>query len=144
MTQSDLARRIGVVGGERVSRWELGRSQPRPDLLVRMAEELDLRPGQLILAASSVPDLRALRLAAGLDAYEVVEAVHLSLPTYRKWEQGRWGRMPTTGTLATLARTFKVSRSEVEQAFHAARRQLEEQSSAPRTEHRQSFPPAQG
>ncbi|MEJ7833253.1 MAG: helix-turn-helix transcriptional regulator [Nocardioides sp.] len=126
LTQSELARRIGVVGGERVSRWELGRSQPRPDLLVRMAEELDLRPRQLVMPASSVPDLRALRLAAGLDAYEVVEAIHLSLPTYRKWEQGRWRRLPAKGTLATLARTFMVSLSEVERAFHAARRQLRE------------------
>lgn len=126
ITQSDLARLIGVVGGERVSRWEHGRSQPRPDLLVRLAEELDLQPRQLIRSASSVPDLRALRLGAGLEADEVVAAIHLSLPTYRKWEQGRWVRLPARSSLSTLARTFKVSLSEVDQAFHASRRQLQE------------------
>lgn len=123
-TQSQLARKVGVVGGERVSRWELGRSQPRPDLLVRLAEELDVRPRQLVRPASSIPDLRALRLAAGLDAYEVVEAIHLSLPTYRRWEQGQWKRLPAPGIIASLAEVFKASRAEVEEAFRSARSQM--------------------
>ena len=131
LTQSDLARKVGVVGGERVWRWEHGRSQPRPDLLVRLAEALDLNPRQLVRPASAVPDLRALRLAAGLDAYEVVLAIHLSLPTYRKWEQGRWRRLPDRTTLEALARTFKVSRAEVERAFRAAQNQLRERTEPP-------------
>lgn len=113
-----------MVGGERISRWELGRSQPRPDLLVRMAQELQVRPRELVLPASSVPDLRALRLAAGLDAYETAAAIHVSLPTYRKWEQGRWVRLPAARTLDSLARTFRVSPSEVDRAFQAAQSQL--------------------
>lgn len=123
LTQSDLARKIGVVGGERVSRWELGRSQPRPDLLVRMAQELGIRPRQLVSTAGSVPDLRALRLAAGLDAYEVANAVHLSLPTYRKWEQGRWGQLPPAATVTALAKTLRSSPAEVERAFRSARQE---------------------
>lgn len=126
LTQSDLARKIGVVGGERVSRWELGRSQPRPDLLVRMAQELGIRPRQLVSTAGSVPDLRALRLAAGLDAYEVARAVHLSLPTYRKWEQGRWGRLPTAATMTALAKAVRSSPAEVERAFESARDQFQQ------------------
>lgn len=121
ITQSELARRVGVVGGERVSRWELGRSQPRPDLLVRLAEELDVRPRQLVKPASQVPDLRALRLAAGLDAYEVVEAIHLSLPTYRRWEQGQWSRLPASSLIGSLAEALKASHAEVERAFRSAR-----------------------
>jgi transcriptional regulator with XRE-family HTH domain len=111
------------VGGERVSRWELGRSQPRPDLLVRMAEVLNLHPRQLVRPASSVPDLRALRLAAGLDAFEVVDAIHLSLPTYRRWERGQWSRLPSSNTMVALAQVLKATRSEVEQAFRSARDQ---------------------
>ena len=121
LTQSQLARRIGVAGGERVSRWELGADQPRPELLVKMAEVLDVRPRELIRFESSVPDLRALRLAAGLDAYEVATAIHMSLPTYRKWEQGRWRRLPAKGAIDALARTFKVPPAEVTRALNAAR-----------------------
>ncbi len=124
LTQSELARRIGVAGGERVSRWELGASQPRPDLLVKLAEVLELRPRELVSPESAIPDLRALRLAAGLDAYEVVAAIHMSLPTYRKWEQGRWSRLPTRAVLDALARVFAVSTAEVAKGFHAARHQL--------------------
>lgn len=131
LTQSDLARMIGVVGGERVSRWELGRSQPRPDLLKRMALELGIRPRQLVKPASAVPDLRALRLAAGLDAYEVVRAIHLSLPTYRKWEQGRWRKIPTVATMNALAKTLKSSPAEVERAFQASREQFRERQGTP-------------
>ena len=34
LTQHELARLVGAAGGERVSRWELGASVPRPDFLV--------------------------------------------------------------------------------------------------------------
>lgn len=127
ITQSDLAREIGVAGGERIWRYEHGLSQPRPDLLVRLAEVLHLNPRQLVRSASEVPDLRALRLAAGLEAKEVVAAIHMSLPTYRKWEQGRWRRLPDRSTIDALARTFEVSRAEVERAFRAAQNQLRQQ-----------------
>ncbi|WP_425577343.1 helix-turn-helix domain-containing protein [Nocardioides endophyticus] len=33
LTQHELARLVGVAGGERISRWELGASVPRPDFL---------------------------------------------------------------------------------------------------------------
>ena len=32
LTQHQLARLVGVAGGERVSRWELGTSEPRPEI----------------------------------------------------------------------------------------------------------------
>ena len=110
-----------MAGGERVSRWERGADQPRPELLVKMADVLDVGPRELIRLESSVPDLRALRLAAGLDAYEVARAIHLSLPTYRRWEQGRWRRLPTKGVIDALARTFKVPPADVTRALNAAR-----------------------
>ena len=124
ITQSELAREIDVAGGERIWRYEHGLSQPRPDLLVRLAEVLELSPRQLVRSASELPDLRALRLASGLDAYEVVAEIHVSLPTYRKWEQGRWRRLPDRSTIGALARTFNASRAEVERAFRAAQDQL--------------------
>ena len=65
-----------------------------------------------------------MRLAAGLDAYEVVEAIHLSLPTYRRWEQGQWVRLPAPRIIGSLAEALKASSAEVEQAFHSARGQM--------------------
>ena len=47
MTQSELARRLGVAGGERVSRWELGLSVPRSNTVVRAAEVLGVEVGDL-------------------------------------------------------------------------------------------------
>lgn len=127
ITQSELAREIGVAGGERIWRYEHGLAQPRPDLLVRLAEALHLNPRQLVRSASDVPDIRALRLAAGLDAYEVATAIHTSLPTYRKWEQGRWRRLPDRSTIHALARAFEVPRTEVEHAFRSAQNQHQHQ-----------------
>ena len=37
LTQHELARLVGAAGGERISRWELGTSVPRPDFLVKLA-----------------------------------------------------------------------------------------------------------
>ena len=48
----------------------------------------------------------------------------MSLPTYRKWEQGRWSRLPTRAVLDALARAFAVPTAEVAKGFHAARHQL--------------------
>jgi len=109
LTQHQLARLIGVAGGERVSRWELGTSEPRPDLLVRLAKALDLPALQLLDIVDEAPDLRALRFAAGLSAVEVAERVHVSKTTYQHWESGRWERMPERRNLQGLARALAVS-----------------------------------
>ncbi len=48
LTQHELARLVGAAGGERISRWELGTSSPRPDFLVRLANALDIPALRLI------------------------------------------------------------------------------------------------
>jgi transcriptional regulator with XRE-family HTH domain len=40
LTRPELARLVGVAGGERVSRWELGTSSPRPEILHQLARVL--------------------------------------------------------------------------------------------------------
>jgi transcriptional regulator with XRE-family HTH domain len=109
LTQHQLARLIGVAGGERVSRWELGTSEPRPDILVRLAKALDLPAVQLLDLGDDVPDLRALRLAAGLSAADVAARAHVSKPTYQRWEAGRWERLPSRQNIQGLARALRVS-----------------------------------
>ena len=50
LTQHDAARRVGVAGGERISRWELGTSEPRPSVLKRLAEVYGVGVDELLTA----------------------------------------------------------------------------------------------
>ena len=122
LTQHELARLVGAAGGERISRWELGTSSPRPDFLVRLAKALDIPTMRLIHLDGDVPDLRALRLQAGLTVPELAASVNVAVPTYYAWEQGRWTRLPERQSLEALARTLGESVEVVVAAFHEAQR----------------------
>jgi len=123
LTQHELARLVGAAGGERISRWELGTSSPRPDFLVRLAKALDIPTLRLIHLDGDVPDLRALRLQAGLTVPELATSVNVAVPTYYAWEQGRWTRLPAPRSLDALARALGASADAVVAAFHEAQRQ---------------------
>lgn len=122
LTQHELARIVGAAGGERISRWELGTSVPRPDFVVKLAKALDIPTLRLIHLDGDVPDLRALRLQAGLTAPELAAAVQVAVPTYYAWEQGRWTRLPAPASLEALARACGESVEAVVVAFHEAQR----------------------
>lgn len=121
LTQHQLARLVGVAGGERISRWELGASEPRPDIVVRLAKALDLPALQLLEIVDEVPDLRALRFAAGLSAVEVAARVHVSKTTFQHWESGRWERMPERRNLQALALALSVGVRETVAALERSR-----------------------
>lgn len=123
LTQHELARLVGAAGGERISRWELGTSSPRPDFLVRLAQALDIPTLRLIQMDGEVPDLRALRLQAGLTAQKLAMAVKVAVPTYYAWEQGRWARLPAPESLEALARAYGVAVDAVVAAFRESQRQ---------------------
>lgn len=122
LTQHQLARLIGVAGGERVSRWELGTSEPRPEFLHPLAAALEVTPSQLLRLEGSVPDLRALRLGAGLSVKDLVEKTHLSTPTYLRWESGRWTRLPEQSARKALAAVLGVPATTLVEAFREAQR----------------------
>lgn len=122
LTQHELARLVGAAGGERISRWELGTSTPRPDFLLRLARALDIPAIRLVHLDGDVPDLRALRLQAGLTVADLVTSVNVAVPTYYAWEQGRWARLPAPQSLAALARALGESVEAVVAAFHEAQR----------------------
>jgi len=63
MTQRQLADRIGV-GVPHVSKVEAGRESPSDELLVKIAEVLEIDPGELLLAAKRVPEDLLEQLAA--------------------------------------------------------------------------------
>lgn len=123
LTQHELARLVGAAGGERISRWELGTSVPRPDFLLKLATALDIPALGLIRLDGAIPDLRALRLQAGLTVPDLAAAVNVAPPTYYAWEQGRWTRLPAPKALEALARTYGQSVEVVAAAFTEAQRQ---------------------
>lgn len=110
LTQHELARLVGAAGGERVSRWERGTSEPRPDFVVKLARALKLDAVELLdLGTQSSPDLRALRILAGLSVRDAAARVYVSQPNYKRWEAGAFVRPLTTRNLTALAQAFDVS-----------------------------------
>jgi transcriptional regulator with XRE-family HTH domain len=120
LTQHELARLIDVAGGERISRWELGSSVPRPKLLQRLAQALNVGPADL-LDVGGPADLRRLRTSAGLSARTLAARAHMSVPTYVRWESGRTKRLPPTQALKPLAKALNVTVEDVESAIVTAR-----------------------
>lgn len=122
-TQHQLAREVGVVGGERVSRWELGRSAPRLEQLRRIAEVLGVSIADLLELPETGLGLRELRLLAGLDALELAMKVNVSARTLRRWEEGEFQREVPLGTQRLLGSALGVSVGEVDQALRVSRSQ---------------------
>jgi transcriptional regulator with XRE-family HTH domain len=120
LTQHELARLIDVAGGERISRWELGSSAPRPEILRRLAQALNVDPADL-LDAGGPADLRRLRTAAGLSARTLAARAHMSVPTYVRWESGRTKRLPAGQALQLLAKALNVTVEDVESAIVTSR-----------------------
>jgi transcriptional regulator with XRE-family HTH domain len=120
LTQHELARLIDVAGGERISRWELGSSAPRPEMLHRLAQALNVGAADL-LDAGGPADLRRLRTSAGLSARTLADRAHLSVPTYIRWESGGNKRVPARQALKPLAKALSVTVEEVESAISIAR-----------------------
>ena len=119
LTQHELARLIDVAGGERISRWELGSSAPRAELLHRLAEALRVGVADL-LDAGGPADLRRLRTTAGLSARTVADRAHMSVPTYIRWECGGTKRLPARQALKPLAKALNVTVEDVESAIATA------------------------
>lgn len=117
LTQHELARLIGVAGGERVSRWELGTSVPRLETLRRTAAVLEVAPSDLLDSSARLPDLRALRIRAGMSLGELSERLHVSKATLSRWESGQVSRTPGQAVMALLAESLNVTVQEVEGAF---------------------------
>jgi transcriptional regulator with XRE-family HTH domain len=121
LTQHELARLIGVAGGERISRWELGTSAPRPEMLHRIAGALNVGVADLLEPAGAPADLRRLRISAGLSARTVAARAHMSAATYIRWESGRTKRNPARQALKPLAKALNVTIDDVEAAIATAR-----------------------
>ena len=120
LTQHELARLIDVAGGERISRWELGTSAPRPEMLRRLAQALNVKAADLFETGGPA-DLRRLRTFAGISARTLAARAHMSVPTYIRWESGRIKRLPARQALEPLAKALNVNVEDVESAIGTAR-----------------------
>jgi transcriptional regulator with XRE-family HTH domain len=120
LTQHELARLIDVAGGERISRWELGSSAPRPEMLRRLAQALNVEAADLLETGGPV-NLRRLRTFAGISARTLAARAHMSVPTYIRWESGRIKRLPARRALEPLAKALNVTVEDVESAIVTAR-----------------------
>ncbi|KAB7740336.1 helix-turn-helix domain-containing protein [Nostocoides sp. F2B08] len=119
LTQLQLALRIGVVGGERISSWERGLSRPRtPAMLHALARALDVPATSLLAVTDEGPDLRWLRFAAGLSAAELAHAAGVSVTTIHRWENGQLERPLPSDVLADLATALKTSTAQVDAAVN--------------------------
>ena len=112
LTQHQLARAVGVAGGERVSEWERGVAEPRARLVPRLAEALGVSPVELLALPAGV-DLRALRMMAGRSAPEVAAGVNVSVHTFLRWEAGERLPLSDRRTLIALSRQLGVPLRDV-------------------------------
>jgi transcriptional regulator with XRE-family HTH domain len=113
LTQHELARLAGVAGGERVSRWELGTAEPRPAVVVKVAEVLGVQVDELLLPADGPASLRRLRFRAGMSMRELAEHAQVSLATMKRWEAGDVERPPNAASLRAVADALCVPVEDV-------------------------------
>ncbi|PWJ23355.1 DNA-binding XRE family transcriptional regulator [Branchiibius hedensis] len=125
LTQTQLARLIGVAGGERVSRWELGSSTPRAATIGKLAKALGIRVVDLLDGVDGAADLRLLRLEAGYDSRETARRAHLAAATYIRWEAGAFRKMPHDADLTPLASVLGVRLAELKEALEVSRSRRE-------------------
>jgi|SRR5450830_720869 len=118
LTQHQLAREVGVVGGERISMWERGEARPRsPHLLHAVARAVQVRVTALLLPPEGAASLRWLRFAAGLSVDELARAAHVSVASLKRWEAQGCRRMPSQSTLDAVAAVLGVPAADVESAL---------------------------
>lgn len=115
LTQAELARVIGVAGGERVSRWELGTSTPSTAMRARLAKALGIDLEEL-LPSQGPADLRRLRAEAGLTVAELAERGGVARGTIKRWEAGSALRVraPLDAVAAALGVSVDTLRHAIE------------------------------
>ncbi len=120
LTQHQLARAVGIAGGERVSEWERGVAEPRARLVPKIAEVLGVSPVELLVLPAGV-DLRALRMMAGRSAPEVATSVNVSIHTYLRWEAGERLPLSDRRILIALGRQLGIPLRDVFDALERTR-----------------------
>lgn len=117
LSQNELARRVGLAAGDRISRWERGEARPRsPRTLHNVARALGVGARELLLPPESGPNLRWLRFAAGLSVDELAAATNSGVSTVKRWEADGHAT-PSPKTLAALAAALSTTPEAVQAAL---------------------------
>jgi transcriptional regulator with XRE-family HTH domain len=118
LTRHELAREVGVVGGERVSLWERGRSRPRsPRLLHAVVAAVGVPARSLLVQPPDGPSLRWFRFAAGLSVDQVADAAHVSVASLKRWEAQGSRRALPPATVERLAGVLGVRPGDISAAM---------------------------
>lgn len=118
LSQNDLARRVGVAGGSRISRWERGEARPRtPHILHAIATALEVEASSLLVPPENGPNLRWLRFAAGVTVGQLAEATNAAISTVKRWEAVGLAH-PSEATVAALAVALHAAPADVRHALH--------------------------
>lgn len=121
LTQHQLAREVGIAGGERVSKWELGTATPRLEVLAKVARVVDVDIQVLLAPGFRLVGVARLRAAQSLSVSEAARRCHVSIATYERWERGKTVHGPAGASLALFAQVMQVSEAEAETAFGQSR-----------------------
>ncbi|NLD76310.1 MAG: helix-turn-helix transcriptional regulator [Acidimicrobiales bacterium] len=118
LTQAEVARRLGLAGGERVSTWERGLAAPQnPKQLHALAAALNVQPIDLLNPNHQGGGLRWYRTLAGMSVAELALAAHVSAATVKRWESQGIRRDLPEATVRDLAEALKVTPSAVTDAL---------------------------
>ncbi len=123
LTQHQLAREIGIAGGERISKWELGTAVPRLHIVSAMARVLNVELETFLAPGWQLTGIARLRASQELSVTAAAKECHVSVATYERWEKGGTLRGPTGGSLARLAKVMQVSEQEAAAAFQQSKGQ---------------------
>ena len=121
LTQHQLAREIGIAGGERVSKWELGTATPRLEVLAKVARAVDVDIQALLAPGFRLVGVARLRAAQSLSVSETARRCHVSIATYERWERGGTVHGPSGASLALFAEVMQVSEAKAETALAQSR-----------------------
>lgn len=119
LSQTQLARAIGVADGQRVSRWERGEARPRSaGQLATLASALGVTPRQLLATPTGDPPLRWFRFAVGLSVDDLAKAVHVSSATVKRWEAEGLAA-PSVALVRAVSEALSAPPADVERALGA-------------------------
>jgi transcriptional regulator with XRE-family HTH domain len=120
LTQTALAAAADVHPNE-VGYWEAGTRVPQVETVAVLARALGLRPADLLEPSTSGrPNLRQLRVAAGLSQEQAADRAGLQKHRYAALERGEAAR-PTDAEVDALARALNVESDGARVAQAASR-----------------------
>lgn len=119
LSQGDLADLIGVSHLTRVSLWERGLEQPRPEVVPRLAAALGIDALDLYEAGPGGPSLAVLRHVAGMSIAELARRTGIPNTRYHRIENGL--AEPAGQELPALAGALGVKVGTLRHAANAAR-----------------------